>query len=115
MRKFILSALATGTLIGSAALTLAPASADAGDPMITWNADNGLTFHYGNNTIEPYPGSQSCYYQIIRSRNGQMHDLFTGSSGKPQPPLTSTITTPTTLFLETGDKLTSDCLPTVLK
>ncbi|GAB2518911.1 hypothetical protein [Nocardia heshunensis] len=46
--------------------------------------------------------------------NGQMHDLVSGSSGRPQQALTGTITGPTTLFLETGDKVTSDCMPSVL-
>ncbi|MGW2663014.1 hypothetical protein ACWCW7_18775 [Nocardia tengchongensis] len=68
--------------------------------MITWEADNGLTFHYGNNGIQPYPGSQSCCFRIDLGKNGRMHELVSG---------------PAIVFLETGDKLTSDCLPSVLR
>ncbi|WP_297616045.1 hypothetical protein [Nocardia sp.] len=43
-----------------------------------------------------------------------MRDLVSGSSGWPQQSLTGTVTSPTTLFLETGDKVTSDCMPSAL-
>lgn len=112
MRKIVLTSIAVGAVVGSVGLPTA--SADAGDPMITWEADNGLTFHYGNNGIEPYPGSQSCYFRIDLGKNGRMRALVSGSAGRPQQPLTGTVTGPTPVFLETGDQLTSDCLPSVL-
>ena len=112
MRKLFLTSIAVGAIIGSAGL--GTASADAGDPMITWDVDNGLTFHVGNNGIEPYPGSQACYFRIVRGGPGRMTDLVSGSSGRPQQPLSGTITGPTTLALQTDDTLTSDCFPSVL-
>lgn len=113
MRKLFLTALAVGAVIGSA--TLGTASADPSDPMISWEVANGLTFHPGDNRIEPYPGSQSCYFRIDRGSPGRMYDLVAGSSGRALQPLTGTVTGPTTLALQTSDKLTSDCLPSVLR
>ncbi|WP_458688497.1 hypothetical protein [Nocardia tengchongensis] len=112
MRTTVLSSIAISAIIGSFGLS-STASADAGDPMMTWNVDNGLTFHFGNNTIEPFPGSQSCYYRIA-GKYAQMHSLVSGSVGRPEQPLTGTITGPTVLALETGETLTTDCLPSVL-
>src|SRR5437016_1605703 len=96
MRKFVLTSIAVGAVISS--VGLGTASADAGDPMITWEADNGLTFHFGNNGIEPYPSSQSCYFRIDRGSNGRMFDLVSGSAGRPKQALTGTVTGPTTLI-----------------
>ncbi|MGX1809127.1 hypothetical protein ACWIGI_25685 [Nocardia sp. NPDC055321] len=114
MRKIVLASIAVGTVIGSVGLGLGTASADKGDPMLTWEVDEGLTFHFGDNVIEPYPGSQSCYFRIDRGSNGRMYDLVGSGSGKPQQPLSGTITGPTTLSLATEDKLTSDCYPSIL-